>query len=107
MKSLRRWVCFEEPDEAYLAVAALRRYGDGSVDAILIPTDDGPAIDIARDALGDPLVRALVWRFGGRFEDAPADVGHEIADGTGVGVGSVRSADDSPGASQRLRSSLM
>ena len=48
MEAPRRWVCFEEPDEAYLAAAALRRYRDGSVDAILIPTAHGPAIDIAR-----------------------------------------------------------
>ena len=84
MEAPRRWVCFEEPDEAYLAAAALRRYRDGSVDAILIPTDRGPAIDIARDALSDPLVRALVWRFGGRIDDARADVAHETAARTGV-----------------------
>jgi hypothetical protein len=102
MKGPRRWICFDEPDEAYLAAAALRRYRDGSIDAILIPSDRGPAIDIASDALSDPLVRALVWRFGGRFEDAPPDLGDE-----GVTVGAARSADDSPGASQRLRSSLM
>ena len=105
MTALRRWVCFEEPDEAYLAAAALRRYRDGSVDAVLIPTDDGPTIDIARDALSDPLVRALLWRFGGRLEDAPADVGQQTAAWTGVGP--VRSPDASPGASQRLRSTLM
>ena len=105
MEAPRRWVRFDEPDEAYLAAAALRRYRDGSVDAILIPTDRGPAIDIARDALGDPLVRALVWRFGGRLDDAPSDVGHEAAAGTRVPR--MRSPDESPGASKRLRSSLM
>ena len=105
MEGPRRWVRFEEPDEAYLAAAALRRYRDGSVDAILIPTDRGPAIDIARDALSDPLVRALVWRFGGRLEDAPAEFGHETA-ADRAGPMPVQ-PDDSPGASQRLRSSLM
>ena len=102
MEAPRRWICFDEPDEAYLAAAALRRYRDGSIDAILIPSDRGPAIDIARDALSDPLVRALVRRFGGRLEDAPSDVGYETGPGTDV-----RSSDDSPGASQRLHSSLM
>jgi hypothetical protein len=105
METPRRWVRFDEPDEAYLTAAALRRYRDGSVDAILIPTDDGPAIDIAGDALRDPLVRALVSRFGGRLEDARADVAHDTAADTGVGA--AQPADDSPGASQRLRSSLM
>jgi hypothetical protein len=105
MEAPRRWVRFEEPDEAYLAAAALRRYRDGSVDAILIPTDRGPAIDIASDALRDPLVRSLVWRFGGRLDDAPADVEHETAAVTGGPQ--ARSPDASPGASQRLRSSLM
>lgn len=104
MEAPRRWVRFDEPDEAYLATAALRRYRDGSVDAILIPTDRGPAIDIAGDALSDPLVRALVRRFGGRLEDAPADIADEAA---AAGFGPVRSADDSPGASKRLRSALM
>ena len=54
MEVPRRWICFDEPDEAYLAAAALRRYRDGSIDAILIPSDRGPAIDIASDALGIP-----------------------------------------------------
>ena len=105
MEAPRRWVCFEEADEAYLAAAALRRYRDGLVDAVLIPTDRGPAIDIARDALSDPLVRALVWRFGGRIDDAPADVVQESEAGSGAFT--APAADDSPGASQRLRSSLM
>ena len=69
MKGPRRSICFDEPDEAYLAAAALRRYLDGSMDAILIPTDRGPAIDIARDALRNPLVWALIKRFGGRLEE--------------------------------------
>ena len=105
MEAPRGWVCFEEPDEAYLAAAALRRYRDGTVDAILIPTDRGPAIDIARDALSDPLVRALVRRFCGRVEDPPADQGGETAPDHS-GPMPVR-PDDSPGASKRLRSSLM
>ena len=98
----RRWICFDEPDEAYLAAAALRRYRDGSLDAILIPSDRGPAIDIASDALRDPLVRALVWRFGGRIEDRQAD--SQSSAGTVVPV---TADDDSPGASQRLHSTLM
>jgi hypothetical protein len=105
MEQPRRWICFDEPDEAYLAAAALRRYHDGSIDAILIPSDRGPAIDIASDALSDPLVRALVRRFGGRLEVAQADGGSETA--TGFDDGSARSPDDSPGASERLHSSLM
>ena len=105
MEAPRRWICFDEPDEAYLAAAALRRYRDGSIDAILIPSDRGPAIDIASDALSDPLVRALVRRFGGRLEDASPDVGYVAA--AGIDVGSTRSSDDARGASQRLPSSLM
>ena len=105
MEAPRRWVCFEEPDEAYLAAAALRRYRDGSVDAILIPSDRGPAIDIASDALRDPLVRSLMWRFGGRIEDAPAAVVVETAPETSAAPAAL--PDESPGASQRLRSSLM
>jgi hypothetical protein len=72
MKGPRRSIFFDEPDEAYLAAAALRRYLDGSMDAILIPTKLGPAIDIARDALRDPLVRAFIRRFSGRLEDDDA-----------------------------------
>ena len=105
MESPRRWVCFEEPDEAYLAAAALRRYRDGLVDAILIPSDRGPAIDIASDALRDPPVRSLMWRFGGRIEDAPADLGNGSA--AAAGAPPARLPDESSGASQRLRSSLM
>ena len=105
MEVPRRWVCLEEADEAYLALAALRRYRDGSVDAIIIPTDRGPAIDIAREALRDPLVRALLWRFGGRIEDAPAGVAGEAAAVSGNAP--ERLPDESPGASKRLRSSLM
>jgi hypothetical protein len=105
MEAPRRWVRFEEPDEAYLAAAAIRRYRDGLVDAILIPTDRGPAIDIASDALRDPLIRSLVLRFGGRIDDAPAKTGPQTAAVTGAPP--ARAPDGSPGASQRLRSSLM
>ena len=105
MEVPRRWICFDEPDEAYLAAAALRRYRDGSIDAILIPSDRGPAIDIASDALRDPLVRGLVSRFGGRLEDAPPDLGYASA--PGIDIGSGRSTDDSPGASERLHSALL
>ena len=105
MEGPRRWICFDEPDEAYLAAAALRRYRDGSIDAILIPTDRGPAIDIAGDALSDPLVRGLVSRFGGRLEEAQADVGQ--VDAADTGPVATRSPYDSPGASERLHSSLL
>ena len=105
MEGKRRWICFEEPDGAYLAAAALRRYGDGTIDAILIPTERGPTIDIASDALDDALVRALAWRFGGRIEDAQAAVVQDATSGPGLGLRG--SEDESPGASQRLRSSLM
>lgn len=105
MDAPRRWICFDEPDEAYLAAAALRRYRDGSIDAILIPSDRGPAIDIASDALSDPLVRALIRRFGGRLEAAEPGIGYVT--GAGIEGGSARSADEAPGASQRLHSSLM
>ena len=105
MKGQRRWICFAEPDAAYLATAALRRYRDGSIDAIIIPTDRGPTIDIARDALDDALVRALVSRFGGRVEDAQPAARHDAAPVPGVAP--LGSDDESPGASQRLHSSLM
>ena len=105
MKEPRRWICFDEPDEAYLAAAALRRYGDGSIDAVLIPSDRGPAIDIAREALSDPLVRALVRRFSGRPEDPPADDGQITAPDPAGPIPAP--PDDSPGASKRLHSSLM
>ena len=71
MEVLRGRICFDEPDEAYLTAAALRRYRDGSVDAFLIPSERGPALDIARDAMKDPFVRSIVRRFGGKLEDHP------------------------------------
>lgn len=63
----RRVVTFADPDGAYLAAAALRRYLDASVvsDAILIPTDRGPGLEIPADAAKLRLLRAIVLRFGG------------------------------------------
>lgn len=63
----RRVVSFEDPDGAYLAAAALKRYLDASVvsDAVLIPTDRGPGLQIPADAAKLRVLRAIVRRFGG------------------------------------------
>ena len=44
----RRLIWFDDPDGAYLAAAAMRRYLDAMVvsDVVLIPTDQGPALEI-------------------------------------------------------------
>ena len=65
--SARRLVWFEDPDGAYLAAASLKRYLDASLvsDAILIPTDRGPALKIPAAAAKLPVLRAIVVRFGG------------------------------------------
>ena len=65
----RRLVSFTDPDGAYLAAASLKRYLDASVvsDAILIPTDRGPALEIPAAAANLPVLRAIVLRFGGKF----------------------------------------
>ena len=64
-----RWrvVWFNDPDGAYLAAAALRRYLDATVvsDAILVPTERGPALQIPANAAKLSLVRGIVIRFGG------------------------------------------
>jgi hypothetical protein len=63
----RRLISFKDPDGAYLAAAALRRYLDATVvrDAVLVPTDRGPGLQIPADAAKLQLVRAIVVRFGG------------------------------------------
>ena len=63
----RRLVSFKDPDGAYLAAAALRRYLDATVvsDAILVPTERGPGLLIPADAAKQRVVRAIVVRFGG------------------------------------------
>lgn len=61
-------VRFDDPDHAYLVAAAVRRYLDASVvtDVILVPTDDGPALDVPVAALSQPPMRGLIARFNGR-----------------------------------------
>ena len=63
----RRVIWFDDPDGAYLACAALRRYLDATVvsDVILIPTDRGPALEIPAEAAKLRLVRGIAVRFGG------------------------------------------
>ena len=63
----RRVIWFDEPDSAYLAAAALRRYLEATVvsDVVLIPTERGPALQVPADAAKMRLVRGIVFRFGG------------------------------------------
>ena len=63
----RRLISFKDPDGAYLAAAALRRYLDATLvnDAVLVPTEPGPGLQIPADAATLRLVRAIVVRFGG------------------------------------------
>lgn len=65
----RRLVSFKDPDGAYLAAAALRRYLDATVvsDVILVPTAQGPALEIPADAASLQVLKAIVLRFGGRI----------------------------------------
>ena len=65
----RRVIWFDDPDGAYLAAAAIRRYLDAMVvrDVILIPTERGPALEIPADSAKLPVLRAIVIRFGGRI----------------------------------------
>ncbi len=67
----RRQIWFEGPDEAYLVAAALARHLDGSIvaDVFLVPTPDhGPTLEVSSAAAADPLVQALVKRFGGHID---------------------------------------
>lgn len=68
----RRMIWFDDPDGAYLADAALRRYLDVTVvrDVILVRTERGPGLEIPADAAGLAVVRALVVRFGGHIGPA-------------------------------------
>jgi hypothetical protein len=63
-------IWFDGPDEAYLVAAAIRRHLDAMVvvDLLLVPTSRGPALELPRAAAEDPLVRALVRRFGGHID---------------------------------------
>ena len=63
----RRQVCFDEPDAAYLVAAALRRRPDADryADVLLIPTDQGPSLDVPSGILDDPVVAELVELFEG------------------------------------------
>lgn len=65
----RRLVLFNDPDGAYLASAALKRYLDATVvsDVILVPTVRGPALEIPSEAATMRVLKAIVSRFGGRF----------------------------------------
>ena len=63
----RRVIRFDDPDDAYLAAAALRRYLDATVvsDVFMIPTERGPALQIPAEAAKMRLIRGIVVRFGG------------------------------------------
>ena len=65
----RRVIWFDDPDGAYLADAALRRYLEASVvsDVFLVGTERGPALEIPAEAARLGVVRALVVRFGGHI----------------------------------------
>ena len=65
----RRQVWFDDPDGAYLAMAAIRRYLDATVvsDVFLVPTNRGPALELPSDAVSLRLIQALVRRFGGHI----------------------------------------
>jgi hypothetical protein len=66
---LRRLVWFGDPDGAYLAAAALRRYLDAALisDVVLVPTEHGPGLQIPADAARLGVLRAIVVRFGGKI----------------------------------------
>ena len=68
----RRMIWFDDPDGAYLADAALRRYLEATVvrDVILVRTERGPGLEIPADAARLGVVRALVVRFGGHIGPA-------------------------------------
>jgi hypothetical protein len=68
----RRMIWFEDPDGAYLADAALRRYLEATVvrDVFLVRTERGPGLQIPADAARLAVVRALVVRFGGHIGPA-------------------------------------
>jgi hypothetical protein len=68
----RRMIWFDDPDGAYLADAALRRYLDATVvrDVILVRTERGPGLEIPANAARLAVVRALVVRFGGQIGPA-------------------------------------
>ena len=82
-----RTIWFDDPDGAYLVEAALRRYLDASVvsDAILVPSDRGPALEIPAATTELRVVRALVHRFGGHIE--PAQRRRSIPSESPAGVG--------------------
>jgi hypothetical protein len=65
----RRVVWFDDPDSAYLAAAAIRRYLDATVvsDVIMIPTERGPALEIPADAASLRVLKAIIVRFGGQI----------------------------------------
>ena len=68
----RRVIWFDDPDGAYLADAALRRYLDATVlsDVFLVRTERGPGLEIPAEAAKLGVVRALVVRFGGHIGPA-------------------------------------
>jgi hypothetical protein len=66
----RRHLCFDGPDDAYLMLAALRRYLDATVvsDVVLVPTPRGPGLELSLEAISHPVVAALIRQFGGTAE---------------------------------------
>ncbi len=82
----RRQIWFEGPDEAYLVAAALARHLDGSIvaDVFLVPTPDhGPTLEVSAVAAADPLVQALVKRFGGHIDGVATATRVREVTGTG------------------------
>jgi hypothetical protein len=72
MAPKRAQIWFDGPDEAYLVAAAIRRHMRAAVvpDLLLVPTRHGPTIELTVTVLEDPLVKALVRRFGGHVDAA-------------------------------------
>jgi hypothetical protein len=70
MMGARTQIWFDGPDEAYLVAAAIRRHLDATLvsDVLLVPTPHGPTLELPATAAEDPLVMALVRRFGGHVD---------------------------------------
>ena len=70
MAPWQRQIWFDGPDEAYLVSAAIARHVGGEIvrDVTLVPSARGPALLVSDAVAGDPLVQALVRRFGGHID---------------------------------------
>ncbi len=71
----RRQLWFDDPDGAYLVMAAIRRDLDATnvSDFVLVPTDHGPALELPSAAVSLRLVQALIRRFDGHIGRAGPD----------------------------------